>query len=284
MTWTKRARKTAAIIFLGGALSFSALYGCSSNGEVDGSLSGRSDIEALVDGYLEGHENAANIEEVTVIQGTQREMDLIDLVSTSDLVVSATIDKHSDSIMVEPINSADPRLFTDVQIRVAEVLYDPDNLADRYISEEGNLVVRLTGGVGYRIAMVSDYEADLVEGETYLLFLYKLDGGSFYNTEGLHMYIQGHALGAWRLASGVYVSPGVAESLLEDDVASAISDVVASDDFDRSTPSMVNEDNAESQTPASLLTADDETVYSKVMTQEEQIAYEDSIISEVPGE
>lgn len=130
---------------------------------------------------------------------------LEELAVRSDLIVSGTIASRADSVLIEPSDGGEPLFFTDVSVAVDDVFLDRTSLLTAGADE---LVVRTEGGEGEYVEMEVEGTPTFDEGSRYLLFLYRLNDGAYYNAVGDHCYVVGVSTGAWEAArDGSFASP-----------------------------------------------------------------------------
>lgn len=130
---------------------------------------------------------------------------LEELAVRSDLIVSGTIASRADSVLIEPSDGGEPLFFTDVSVAVDDVFLDRTSLLTAGADE---LVVRTEGGEGEYVEMEVEGAPTFDEGSRYLLFLYRLNDGAYYNAVGDHCYVVGVSTGAWEAArDGSFASP-----------------------------------------------------------------------------
>ena len=128
-----------------------------------------------------------------------------ELMERSYLVVSGTVVGKSNAFVVDPSDDKEPRFFTDVFITVDEVFRGSPAYADETAK---TIAVRVEGGSGEFVATVNDATPAFDEGFRYLLFLYQLDDGTYYNAQGDHYYVVGVGTGAWEdTVDGTFASP-----------------------------------------------------------------------------
>lgn len=128
-----------------------------------------------------------------------------ELMERSYLVVSGSVVGKSNAFVVDPSDDKEPRFFTDVFITVDEVFRGSPAYADETAK---TIAVRVEGGSGEFVATVNDATPAFDEGFRYLLFLYQLDDGTYYNAQGDHYYVVGVGTGAWEDAGdGTFASP-----------------------------------------------------------------------------
>lgn len=184
---------------------------------------------------------------------------LEELVARSDLIVSGVVTSHADSVLIEPSDGGDLLFFTDIIVAVDEVFLDR---AGCFAEGAGKLTVRTEGGQGDYVEMEVEGAPAFDEGSRYLLFLYRLDDGTYYNTQGDHYYVVGVATGAWKEAGdGSFASP-----------------CWRPDGLDRATPADVR--SAASEAPAEPLhsTSGDSVPFARALTGDEQRAYEQGVV------
>ena len=226
-----------------------------------------------------------------------------ELVSQSDLIVVGTVGDRSAPFLVDPVDEKDPRFFRDVYFHVDQVLLGtPD-----YVDSNGmDIAIRTEGGAGEFIETVNDATPDFRAGDAYLLFLCQLHDGTYFNTEGNHYYVVGVSTGAWKEASGeaqVFDSPCWQPDGSQDISLDAIQNHIAT------TPVSIGDEtdpNRHSGVNAGLETIKDEyeqgiidreeyqrlmdlaeleaTSFARIMTRDEQLAYENEVVERALGE
>lgn len=116
----------------------------------------------------------------------------------SDLIATGSYVGKSDSFMIEPVNGATPMFFTDYYFEVDQVC--KGNLPESVKSASSQVItVRQRGGKGQLTETTNGNAVQPVQGQEYLLFLYRIENGADYNTEGDHFYLVSGSLGAWQL-------------------------------------------------------------------------------------
>ena len=118
-----------------------------------------------------------------------------ELFDRSDLVVVATVGNTTDTLLIDPVDDKEPKFFTDTLFTIETVVY---GTPDYVTGSTSNVTIRTEGGTGNYVQTVNDGTPDFLEGDSYLLFLYQLDDGTYYNTAGNHYYIVGISTGAWK--------------------------------------------------------------------------------------
>ncbi len=247
-------------------------------------------------------ERSSQIEIVQQTSSLSAEASMQELEKYSDLIIVGEVIGASESFLVEPVNGADPKCFTDYYIQVNEVLYGSD-LAEEVVTEEGIATVRVEGGIGNSVAYLNDSDPDFLEGGEYLLYLYRIEDGSDYNTEGSHLYLVGECQGAW-LADGEastslpagekeFANFDESESASLANVRSSIGNdavqhVSAADRKDAYLASLAEEyasgNIAENDYLSYMAEAEAEaTSYARIMTDEEAAKYEESTIQVSSG-
>lgn len=215
---------------------------------------------------------------------------LRELAERAELIVRGEVVGISDSFLVKPVDDAEPKFFEDVYVRVDEVLAGAPSYAGKQDGEAATVVVRTEGGAGELIATVNDGTPDFKEGQEYLLFLYQYDDGSYYNTEGEHYFIVGVEGGAWQERDGVYLPPfshpDDPESFSVDDVREALAAMPMALGVDRvNTATNGDLDRIKEDYEAGVISEEayrsyldqahrEATQFARVMTKEEQRAYE----------
>lgn len=146
-----------------------------------------------------------NTRSILVIDGTLREMSLEDLMKESNLVVFGTVSDKSESFEIQSVTGGSS-IFTDYYVAPHEILRGS-------IETTKQITVRVQGGELDNIIAVSDTEADLKVGESYLLFLYKPNVGSGFNTKGDYFYVKGCRQGAYELKDNSQLSKIKSENI-----------------------------------------------------------------------
>lgn len=155
------------------------------------------------------HPEATAEQPVTIIQGSNSiitEMDIGEQVSYSSLICSAEYVGESDSFMIQPVNGAEPTLFTDYYFIPREIYAGELHSSD---SREDSLAVRQRGGKSRYIEEINDVAASFEIGKEYLLFLYQIKDGSFYNTAGNHYYLTADMQSSWIEVEDGYWNEGL---------------------------------------------------------------------------
>lgn len=123
---------------------------------------------------------------------------LNELIEKADIIVDGTVAGRSDAFLIDPVDEKEPRFFTDMYFSVDNVYYGSPDYNE---SESSTISVRLEGGSGDLVSTINDTTPSFQEGSRYLLFLYQLNDGTYYNTEGNHYYVIGVGTGAWTVSS-----------------------------------------------------------------------------------
>lgn len=140
----------------------------------------------------------------------------MDQVPDSNLICVANYIGQSDSFMIDPAGTAEPALFTDYYFNIAKVI------AGSPASTEGetcNLLVRQQVGEGNYIKQESDVAATFEEGASYVLALYQIKDGSFYNTDGPHYYLTADNQSCWKWDGEAYINERTNEKLTSLDLS-----------------------------------------------------------------
>lgn len=185
---------------------------------------------------------------------------LDELASRSDLIVTGTVASHADSVLIEPGDGGEPLFFTDVTVDVDEVFLDR---MGRFTVGADELVVRTEGGEGEHIEMAVEGAPAFDEGSRYLLFLYQLDDGTYYNAPGDHYYVVGVGTGAWE----------------EADDGSFASSCWQPDGRDRVTEADVRASAADAPEQPPAPTSGEGAPFARVLAGDEQRAYERGVLA-----
>lgn len=227
-----------------------------------------------------------------------------ELVEKSDLIVVGTVGATSDAFLIDPVDEdKEPRFFTDTSVHVDRVLLgDPD-----YSGEADDAIaVRTEGGTGDLIQTVNDGTPKFESGDRYLLFLCQLQDGTYYNTEGDHYYIIGVSTGAWPESGGgsnTFDSPcwqaegpqDISVDALEDIIAATPVSLGLEGDAARHTGVNARLDEIESDFEQGIITQQEyeywldlaereATSYARILTEDEQAAYEQEVVERNLGE
>ena len=158
-------------------------------------------------------------DEIKIVQGSSSaivEMSFMDQVPSSNLICAANYIGQSDSFMIDPAGTAEPSLFTDYYFNITKVI------AGSPVSTEGeayNLVVRQKGGEGNYIKQENDVAATFEEGASYLLALYQIKDGSYYNTAGSQFYLTADNQSCWKWDGETYFNEETNERLTNLDLS-----------------------------------------------------------------
>lgn len=145
------------------------------------------------------------------ISGSLASVDYQQMLQNSDYVVIAEYIGKSEPFMIRPVGGSDPTYFTDYYF----VSQGGEDAA------ENKITVRQKGGYGTYFACVNDDAAKPVSDNEYLLFLYKIDDGAEWNTEGDHYYLVGDYTGMWSLDENRNFINPMQDELIPYDVAKA---------------------------------------------------------------
>lgn len=163
-----------------------ALAGCTNAQPEDDDISTQGAEEASAEPVV-GHTTCTEVPP----------MSFSELLEKAELIVQGVVESKSDSFLIEPIDGAPPQFFTDVFFNVEAVYAGTPHYDSESDAQNARLTVRTEGGVGDLVKMTNDATPDFQNGQRYLLFLYQVDDGSDYNTEGNHYYVVGYYIGAW---------------------------------------------------------------------------------------
>lgn len=158
-------------------------------------------------------------DEIKIVQGSSSavvEIIFMDQVPNSNLICVANYIGQSDSFMIDPAGTAEPALFTDFYFKISQVIAGSPASTD---GETYNLVVRQKVGEGNYIKQESDVAATFEEGASYLLALYQINDGSFYNTEGSHYYLTADNQSCWKWDGEAYINEKSNERLTSLDLS-----------------------------------------------------------------
>ncbi len=163
---------------------------------------------------------SAEVEVTRHVSFANEDYSLEDYWANSDLVCVGTYADSSEPLLIEPVDGSDPLYFTDLHFVVSDVL--AGSVPESCAAYDGTttLTVRQQGGIGERVALVNDDALVPTEDTDYLLFLYRVDDGSNYNTEGDHFYlIGGGEFGAWReISEGTFSKYDDSETVNADEL------------------------------------------------------------------
>lgn len=191
---------SARPLLISGALAFAllGLTGCASAQAEEDPAPATSEppqAETTTQGANEKGTQSPDLEQHT--SGLVPGFSLSELLEKSELIVDGVVQSTSDAFLVEPVDGAMPQFFRDVYFK-AETTYAG---TPKYVSEsnaqQSLLTLRIEGGAGAMITTNVEPVPTFEKGERYLLFLYQADDGSNYNTEGNHYYVIGVCTGAW---------------------------------------------------------------------------------------
>ena len=186
---------------------------------------------------------------------------LDELMERSYLVVAGTVAGRSNAFVVDPSDDKEPRFFTDVSLTVDEVFRGTPVYVD---DSEKEIAVRVEGGSGEFVATMNDASPAFDEGSRYLLFLYQLDDGTYYNAQGDHYYVVGVGTGAWEEADdGSFASP-----------------CWQPDGRDRVTAEEVRASAADAPAEPLSSASGEDAPFARVLTGDEQRAYEQGVVNE----
>lgn len=208
----RRCSRTRFLCLAAAALAAAAFLACLTGCEASGESDGPDDPTALKPAE-EAEPSAALVS--SGVSACYADTSFEEFCAGSDLIVSGTYVGKSDSFMIEPVNGATPMFFTDYYFEVGEVCKGilPDSVAR---SSPQRITVRQRGGAGSFTETVDSNALQPTEGQEYLLFLYRIENGADYNTEGDHFYLMSGSLGAWPLnEAGCYAKDGGEERLIE---------------------------------------------------------------------
>lgn len=138
--------------------------------------------------------------EPVVVRATCTEVPLMsfsELLEKAELIVQGVVESKSEAFLIEPVDGTSPQFFTDVFFSVEAVYAGTPHYDSESDAQSARLTVRTEGGAGNLVKMTNDATPDFQNGQRYLLFLYQVDDGSDYNTEGNHYYVIGYYIGAW---------------------------------------------------------------------------------------
>lgn len=226
--------------------------------------------------------------------GVYADFSFDDFCKSADLTCRGKYLGCSDPFMIDPVNDAEPMYFTDYYFAVEDV-YDgtlPGSVAS---AKQRVLTVRQQGGVGELVAMVNESAAEPVEGVSYLLFLYSIEDGAEYNTEGDHFYLMSGMFGAWPLSlSGSFVSPNDGEAVAEEAAAESVEKAVSAASTMATGPVVTGKDAYVAEIEHLYLEGEiseedydaimsdlqkEATSFARVMTDAEAKAYEESAVA-----
>jgi hypothetical protein len=244
---------TLSIVTL--ALCFS-ISGCGTEGSNDqGTSSDASTVTTIPTSLEDAPSHVGNVTQVDtmVIESSAEE-----LFQDANLVCTGTFVSSSAPMLIEPINGADDSYFTDSYF--TDVTVYSGTLPSSSVDDQGKplVTVRQQGGTGTDYAVVNCDAVSFVEGQEYLLFFYRIEDGSGYNTEGDQVYLYGDAQGVWSRSanSDSFVSAADGETITIEDVTA----------FAQEYP---KDDTTETNTL--------EINYSRILSPEETTAYEEEL-------
>jgi len=119
-----------------------------------------------------------------------------DLVSKSELVAVGTVTAQSEGFLVGTASGEGGIVCTDYTFRLDNVW--------KGAPTSRSVTVRVRGGVTEKVTFTMDTEPRLVQGEQFLLFLYKPQMGGAYTTGGDYYYVTGAMQGAFHSAEQGY--------------------------------------------------------------------------------
>lgn len=209
---------------------------------------------------------------------------LEDCWANADLICVATYKDSSEPFAIRPVDGGDPQLFTDLHFDISQTY-----LGSASSDDSSQLTVRQMGGTGQYVEVVNDDALVPKDGSSYLLFLYKIDNGAEYNTEGDHYYLIGGNQGAWADdGTDTYASPTNGDKV-------SVDDLVAMQDAKGSAPQVQHDQNTqyldelqsaytEGRIDRDYLDAAKDKIelensqYATVMSKAETLAYETEMI------
>lgn len=218
------------------------------------------------------------------ISGLFADYSFDDFVQTSDVICTAKYVGRSDGFLIEPVDGSEPMMFTDYYFDCTDALKGVLPVVDGD-AVQGRITVRQKGGEGMYTQVINEYALDPQEGEEYLLFLYSINGGQEYNTEGDHFYLKSGSRGAWLLADdGAYRKVDGSEaadaSMIESVKLAPLADEGVEGDYLDRYLEEVNRKCEDGQVTSEFRDQVAEKVtreksqYSRVMTKDEQASYE----------
>lgn len=223
--------------------------------------------------------------------------DLSELLGRAELVVDGVVEGKSDAFLVEPVDGSLPKFFTDVHFKVDTVYAGTPHYTNESNAQQSLLTVRTEGGSGDMVATINDATPAFDNGQRYLLFLYQVDDGSYYNTEGEHYYVIGIRTGAWmwseeigKFESSIAQSDGKEsvdnETLLQMIATTPSTIGVEKEDLGINAKlSEIEDEYQEGIVPQALydeymqIAQKEASTFARVMTMEEQLAYEQEVMS-----
>lgn len=214
-TFQKPRRKIVAYIF--SMLLVCILFaGCTSgNSQSSASLESADSVpessSGLETSQVELSTDLSSYKYVQRISGALASVDYQQMLQNSDYVVIAEYVGKSEPFMIRPVGGSDPTYFTDYYFASKE----GEDATEKMIT------VRQKGGYGTYFACVNDDAAKPVSDNKYLLFLYKIDDGAEWNTEGDHYYLVGDYTGMWSLDENRNFINPMQDELIPYDVAKA---------------------------------------------------------------
>lgn len=195
----------------------------------------------------------------------------------ASLMVVGVYEGAGDPFLVEPAGGGDPLFFTDSFFRVREVL---SGALPASAQGSRRLAVRQEGGPRHLNGNAAGFKA----GEAYLLSLRFIADGSSYNTEGDHAYLVGGKGGAWpEVAPGVFGKDGeciaIQQARAYDKVtAGSLSEDGGQEGYLAEVERRLREGacSEEAYLEAKARVEAERQGYARIMTAEEQRAYEES--------
>lgn len=136
-------------------------------------------------------ESIESVEEpvVTRMSGILRSYDVDSLMQNSNLVVYGEVTGKSEPFKVQPTFGGSPFIHTDYYFEPIDIISGDSDITDTTFRVEG-------GKIGNEELIVDDTPSFDI-GSKYLLFLYKVDMGSGYNTDEDYYYVTGSNQGAF---------------------------------------------------------------------------------------
>lgn len=195
----------------------------------------------------------------------------------ASLMVVGIYEGAGDPFLVEPVGGGDPLFFTDSFFRVREVL---SGTLPASAQGSHRLTVRQEGGPRHLNGNAASFKA----GEAYLLSLRFIADGSSHNTEGDHAYLVGGKGGAWpEVAPGVFGRDGERITIqqaraYDKAIAGSLSEAGDQEAYLAEVERRWREGSCSEEAYLEVKTQveAERRGYARVMTAEEQRAYEES--------
>ena len=123
--------------------------------------------------------NAVNLNKV-VVRSIMPDYDFNELITQSQVIVKGTVKGGADTLIVHPLTGADDTVYTQYQFEVSDVIRGD-------IAAGETIAVRFHGGKkGDLMVIDEDEQANLKDGEQYVLFLRRVTVGGGCTTADEH--------------------------------------------------------------------------------------------------